>query len=434
MKIYRKIFILVLTFCITAPTAAQNMKALNHSTQYSAFTDKYIDSMEAAKSDFDYSLSQYGNDSLYISFYPKASYAPLFLPPTFYKGISHRTLALGSNKNDQRNEALDNVMMSLYLKRPDLIGTTESRLDIIGPTLEVKHRITPDEQQLTKHISPRAIEPEIEDFGISIYKPNFWSYNGDYYMQFLQNYVSDNWYKGGESNYSMVGAATLQANYNNKQKIKWENKLEIKLGLQTSQSDSLHTLKTTEDLLRYTGKYGLQATKKWYYTVQLLAYTQFMRGYKNNDSFTYSDFASPLNLNLSLGMDYNVDWFGKRLTGTVHLAPAAYNFKYVSRLALSTRYGLKEGSHTLHDLGSECTLDLSWKFSDMIKWKTRLYGYTTYKRTEIEWENTITFQFNRYISSNIFIYPRFDDGTKRDSKYNYWQYKEYASIGFSYSF
>ena len=183
MKIYRKIFILVLTFCITAPTAAQNMKTLNHSTQYSAFTDKYIDSMEAAKSDFDYSLSQYGNDSLYISFYPKASYAPLFLPPTFYKGISHRTLALGSNKNDQRNEALDNVMMSLYLKRPDLIGTTESRLDIIGPTLEVKHRITPDEQQLTKHISPRAIEPEIEDFGISIYKPNFWSYNGDYYMQ-----------------------------------------------------------------------------------------------------------------------------------------------------------------------------------------------------------------------------------------------------------
>ncbi len=54
---------------------------------------------------------------------------------------------------------------------------------------------------------------------------------GDYYLQFLQNYVSDNWYKGGESNYSMLGSVTMQANYNNKQKVKWENKLEMRLGL-----------------------------------------------------------------------------------------------------------------------------------------------------------------------------------------------------------
>jgi len=80
-------------------------------------------------------------------------------------------------------------------------------------------------------------------------------------------------------------------------------------------------------------------------------------------------------------------------------------------------------------------VDLTWTFSDMIKWKTRLYGYTTYKRAEIEWENTFSFQFNKYISSNIFIYPRFDDGTgTRDKDLGYWQFKEYASLGFAYSF
>lgn len=69
-------------------------------------------------------------------------------------------------------------------------------------------------------------------------------------------------------------------------------------------------------------------------------------------------------------------------------------------------------------------------FSDLIKWKTRLYGYTTYERTEVEWENTFTFQFNKYISTNIFIYPRFDDGSSvRHDDYGYWQFKEYASIG-----
>ena len=54
------------------------------------------------------------------------------------------------------------------------------------------------------------------------------------------------------------------------------------------------------------------------------------------------------------------------------------------------------------DYGSECTFDLSWQVMENLKWKTRLWAYTTYKRAEIEWgENTITFQFNRYISSNI---------------------------------
>ena len=30
----------------------------------------------------------------------------------------------------------------------------------------------------------------------------------------------------------MVASAIIQANYNNKQKVKWDNKLELKLGFQ----------------------------------------------------------------------------------------------------------------------------------------------------------------------------------------------------------
>jgi hypothetical protein len=364
----------------------------------------------------------------------KADYAPLFLPTTFYKGVSHRIFSYAKTDSISLTSQLDEALLNIYLHRPDLVRTTESQLDNIGPALEVNNAIKPKNQELTDIVAPKTAEPEYVDANIEIYKPNFWNYSGDYYLQFLQNYVSNNWYKGGENNYSMVGSVTLQANYNNKQKVKWDNKLEMKLGFQTSESDQLHKLKTSEDMLRYTGKIGFQATKKWYYTAQLIAYTQFMKGYKNNDPFVYSDFINPLNVNLSVGMDYEVSWFNKRLTGNIHLAPAAYNFKYVSRLDLSKRYGLKEGNHTLHDIGSECTIDLLWKMSDMIKWRTRLYGYTTYRRGEIDWENTFTFQFNRYISSNLFIFPRFDDGAERDGKYGYWQLKEYASLGFSYSF
>ena len=217
-------------------------------------------------------------------------------------------------------------------------------------------------------------------------------------------------------------------------KVKWENKLEMKLGYLTSKSDSLHSVKTSEDLIRLTSKLGLQATKRWYYTVQLLASTQFYKGYKSNDPTIYSDFLAPLTVNLSVGMDYSVEAMQKRLTGNIHLAPVAYNFKYVRLLPLSVRYGLDEGKKMLHELGSQFVADLTWKIANNITWKTRLYGFTTYKKAELEWENTFTLQFNRFISTNIFIYPRFDDGMQRDSHHGYWQLKEFISVGLNYSF
>ena len=66
---------------------------------------------------------------------------------------------------------------------------------------------------------------------------------------------------------------------------------------------------------------------------------------KNKDKKVYSDFFSPFNLNLSVGMDYSVDWLNHRLKGSAHLAPLAFNWKYVGREDLATRYGLKEGQH-----------------------------------------------------------------------------------------
>ena len=289
-------------------------------------------------------------------------------------------------------------------------------------------------RDIIEEVAPKVFEPETAPSDIVIFKPNFWTFGGDYYLQFLQNYVSDNWYKGGESNYSLLGRVTMMANYNNKQKVKWENKLEMRLGYQTSKGDSVHSLKTSDDLIRYTSKLGLQASRKWYYTIQMVAQTQFAHGYKSNDKTVYSDFFSPFNLNLSVGMDYTVDWLNHRLKGSAHLAPLAFNWKYVGREDLATRYGLKEGQHGMTDYGSECIFDLSWQLMENLKWKTRLWAYTTYKRAEIEWENTITFQFNRYISSNIFLYPRFDDGAQRKDDHSYWQFKEFMSIGFSYSF
>ncbi|MBR5349616.1 MAG: DUF3078 domain-containing protein [Prevotella sp.] len=358
----------------------------------------------------------------------------LFAPSTFYHAIAKHNLYLYDSEQDIYDQAVDDALLNIYLNHPEYITNSEQQLRDAGGVDETITSPIRTEVNLEKKEAPTPQEVIDAPVDVVITKPNFWTYKGDQYLQFLQNYISGNWYKGGESNYSMVASVTLEANYNNKQKVKWDNKLEMKLGFQTSKADTMHSLKTSEDLVRLTSKLGLQATKNWYYTLSVLGYTQFMRGFKKNDIRTYSDFMSPFNLNISIGMNYTVNWLKKKLTGNIQLSPLAYNFRYVGRDALITRYGLKEGHHTLHDLGSMCTVDLTWKFSDNINWKTRLYGYSTYHRAELEWENTFTFQFNKYISSKLFIYPRFDDATTRDGHHAYWQYKEYASLGFNYSF
>ena len=108
--------------------------------------------------------------------------------------------------------------------------------------------------------------------------------------------------------------------------------------------------------------------------------------------------------------------------------------KYTRVRSLSSRLGIEDNRRVLNDFGSEFTVDLSWTLMEDLTWRTRLYGYTTYERVELEWENTFVFQFNRFVSAQIFLYPRFDDGVARDSHHGYLQFKEYASLGFNFSF
>ena len=353
----------------------------------------------------------------------------LFLPLTYYGNVAE-----GLFTRDRKESPILSELMHLYLTRPDLVEGTDRMVQQQQTKLDdIKAPIHHD-PTLVEKVAERPVEPTNVPVEVLVKRPNFWTFSGDYALQFLQNYVSGNWYKGGESNYSALASLVMQANYNNKQKVKWENRLELKYGMQSSRSDSLHSFKSTEDLIRLTSKLGLQATKRWYYTVQFIGNTQFSHSYRSNDPKIYAAFAAPLNINLSIGMDYSVDWMNHRLKGNFHLAPLAYNMKYTRMLELTRRLGIKDGNHFLHDFGSEFTVDLEWQLMESLTWKTRLYGYSTYKRTELEWENTFTFRFNRYISSRVFIYPRFDDGVGRDDHYAFWQLKEFASIGFQYSF
>ena len=392
---------------------------------------QYLDSLNVMRQRLD-SLQQV-NDQL-RSEQSDGRYLRLFAPTTFYHSGAQKSLSLQPQSGDDVADAIDEALMSLYLRRPDLVVNNETNLQEAGSIREDVNQELTQELDLTDFAAPVPDEPEAVPISIVVQKPNFWKFKGDGYMQFLQNYVSTNWHKGGESNYSAVAAANLELNYNDKDRITFDNKLEMKLGVQTSPSDTVHKYKTNNDLLRFTSKLGIQAHKKWYYTLQLLAYTQFARGLKANDEKVYSDFTSPFDLNLGIGMQYNVDALGGRLKGTLNFLPFSFNFRYVAREALISANGIKGDHHTMEDFASQFTGELKWNIFDQLSWKTRLFAITTYHQAKIEWENQFELKVTKYISANLFVYPRYDDGNIRDDNMGYFQLQEWSSLGLTYSF
>lgn len=419
----------MMTLFVATETQAQTVDAKAVPSYSSQIVKNYADSLTMLRQRLDSVI--HVNDSLTAD----GRYYRLFAPPTFYHSGANQYFSFAPKDSDDVAVAVNEAMMNLYMRRPDLFKTTESQLLASGTLRNDVNREVKQQVELVEMVEPAPEVPEeMAPLALEVKKPNFWKFKFDGNLQFLQNYVSDNWHKGGESNYSAVGAVTMELNYNDKDKVLFENKLEAKLGIQTSPSDTVHRFKTNNDILRLTSKLGLQAHKHWYYTLQLLAYTQFARGYKANDKMVYSDFMSPFNMNVGLGMEYKVETKNKRLTGSLNFLPLSFNFIYVDRYNLASRNGIKGDHHTRESFGSSFTADLKWQIADQVSWKTRLYAFTSYDRALMEWENQIELKVTKYISANIFLYPRFDDANARDESLGYFQFQEYSSLGLTYTF
>lgn len=361
----------------------------------------------------------------------------LFSPPMYYPSSVRHSFELGGTSNTSYSQdsifaAMDRTFVNLYLYNSEAVRYTEKDLKNAGglrPDVAQEIRPVPQISEMTENFDVNKVEPG--DWQIVPQKPNFWKISGSYSLQFMQNYVSDNWYKGGESNHSMLAMTNLSLVYNNKQKLKFENYLDLKLGFQYYKSDKMHRYRTNSDLIRMTNKLGLQAFKLWYYTFSLQSWTQFYPGYKSNDKKVFSDFMSPFESVFSVGMEYKLNV--KNFNLSANVSPFACDFKYVDRLALSSSFGLKQGKHTKFGYGSTVTINSSWNILKNINWASRLYYYTDYSSSRFEWENTYTFTINKYLSTKLFLYPRFDDSVYKKDE-SYLQFKEWLSLGLNASF
>lgn len=337
-----------------------------------------------------------------------------------------------SDKRLEVNRSINAFLTDLYVLHPNLVQQTDAALE--------KQKSLPvdieKEQQYRNTVSQRVAPARPMDVMEPIVavsrKPNFWKFTGKVSLKMMQNYNSDNWYQGAVNNSSVLWKSFFTMNYNNKEKFHWDNSLEFNLGFQSDRDDKKHKYKTNTDLLRIINSVGLQASGHWYYSVSLTSWTQVYPKYNNNSDYVYSDFMSPFESVLSIGMEYKKS--ARRWNINVKPSPLSYDFKYCDRKALNSRYGIKGNKHTQEKFGSSLTCTFNWQILNELRWRSYLYTYTNYKSSLVQWENTFNFQISKHLSTEVFIYPRFDDSyhsSKSDAKI---QLREYISLGFDYTF
>lgn len=168
------------------------------------------------------------------------------------------TLSFLSKEN--ANRVVDRVMMNTYVNRPDLVVMTEKE---IKKKKLFKDNIEKEVSSKPSVIKLFAQEKKVmgvkEEAEVVIQKPNWWVTGGNGSLQITQNYISDNWYKGGESTNALLANLQLFANYNDKEKVQWENLLDAKLGFSSAPSDEFHNYLVSTDQLRIYSKLGIQA-------------------------------------------------------------------------------------------------------------------------------------------------------------------------------
>lgn len=255
-------------------------------------------------------------------------------------------------------------------------------------------------------------------------------------VQFSQAYVSANWYQGGNSNLNLLGnfLYTISLNPNKYPKLLFDNCFQYKIGIYSTPQDSIHSYNFSEDLLQINSKFGVKAVKHWYYTATLQFKTQFFNNYQQNSRTMKAAFLSPGELNIGLGMTYNSKANKDKVNLSLTLDPISYNLKICRNITdlNPENFGIDAGKHTANEIGSKLQFNVSWVFTPNISWASTLYGFSDYSYVQLDWQNTISFDINKYLSTKIFLNLRYDTSAVPDPEWKRLQFKEILSFGFTY--
>lgn len=257
-------------------------------------------------------------------------------------------------------------------------------------------------------------------------------------LQFSQAYVSSNWYQGGNNYLALLFNFTWNVDLNTvyHPNLLLQSSLTYRLAINSNPKGSLHKYSLTQDNFQYNLKMGLKAFNYWFYSFTLQMKTPFFNTYPENSDNRTGAFLSPGNFNLGLGMTFNKQNKKKTWKLSASIAPISYNLKTcVAHDVDHAQYGIEAHRKTASEIGSNLEANMTWNISDNVSWVSRMFLFTDYKYFQADWENTFNFVINKFLSTQLYVHPRFDSSSDfNSSKWHYWMLKEILSIGLSYTF
>ena len=341
-----------------------------------------------------------------------------------------------SESDMELSKMINETLLRIYMEHPELVKMTEQELMDVPSILPLADDAVAG--VALKEGQVRGRRPDGNTPEPARVKISYWKTVGHFQGKYTQSYYSDNWYKGGESNHSILGQLDFDVNYA-KKNTTFDNKLELKLGFHTTEIDGKKTFRTNEDLMRFTSKLGIKAWESWYFSSQFQGYTQFMPVYDTKVTTKLkSKFFAPVYGNLSVGMDFKPKLKRKNSSLSILLSPLSYNCRYVSVDSIAANYGIEQGKNYKYTIGSRFDGNIKWTFLEDFTWTSKAQYYTNYESAEINFENTLDYRFSRYFSLQFFCHWRFDDSVKRkkDKDGNlmgYSQFKEFLTLNFNYA-
>ncbi len=328
-------------------------------------------------------------------------------------------------------------LRSLFINHPEAVKYNERLL----PTAPRKFIAEVNPQDHTIEIKEIVTEiPSAPTIEAPEIKKRHWIRDFRTSLQFSQAYISPNWYQGGTNALNMLfniyyNVKLNQAYHPN---LLFESTFQYKLGINSAPDDTIRNYAINEDILQINSTFGVKAARRWYYSVTAQFKTQVLNSYTSNTRTLRSAFLSPGELNAGLGMTYNYANTKKTFQFDASISPLSYNMRTCINSRLNpSDFGIDGRGKAVHKFGSSAECKLTWKWSYNITYLSRLYLFTDYDRGYADWENTVLFEINKFLTSQLNVNLRYDSSTPPVADHPDWhklQVKEIISIGFAYKF
>ena len=350
-----------------------------------------------------------------------------------------------------------------YVAYPEFIKSNALAYDGSAPItqMQVEHK-NPFKELVTAGDVVAISAPDIEAFKI---KQVHWKFNGEHSLNISQRADSYSWNPKTNDNFNVQSYHNFKAQYR-KDKIRFDHLIEWRFNFQEvslsreekEKNPDYNSFLIGDDLLRTFNTLGLQSfLKNWAYTITLEAKTPvFYKKTQNDKNKKDRGPFSPLDVNFGIGgMEYSLKKESKKERGRgidlkINLAPLSFNLKHVGSRQVyanndhGVRYedGPKKGEegyrprYTKTSFGSTMNANMQYNLNSYTYIRSRLKYDTSYDAVKVEHETTIEFKLNRYFSTSLYVYMKYDDSigrAKRNDKWGYFSFNEVLSFGLSYA-